>query len=133
MLDRMLVSLTLMVLLASSALAATVTGSVTGPDGKPFMGAFVVAENAQNKMTVSVLSNQQGRYHIGNLPDATYKVRISAIVSVRETRTLSADRIFAPPGSTVFEFAVRTISAPASILSCYRARIILALASRCEL
>ncbi len=65
--DKVLVSLTLTVLLGSSAFAATITGKVQGPDGKPFMGAFVVAENTQNKMTVSVLSDQQGRYHIGNL------------------------------------------------------------------
>ena len=68
--DKALVSLTLTICLASSAFAATITGNVTGPDGKPFMGAFVVAENTQNKMTVNVLSDQQGRYHIGNLPAA---------------------------------------------------------------
>ena len=28
--------------------AATVTGNVKGPDGAPFMGAFVMAENTQN-------------------------------------------------------------------------------------
>ena len=71
--NQALFSLTL-TLLASAASAATITGNVTGPDGKPFMGAFVVAENPRTKMTVSVLSNEQGRYHIGNLPAATYKV-----------------------------------------------------------
>src|ERR1041385_271148 len=53
--NKTLLSLTLS-LLASVASAATITGTVTGPDGKPFMGAFVVAENPQTKMTVSVLS-----------------------------------------------------------------------------
>src|ERR1700682_3443670 len=77
--DKVLVSLTLTVCVASSAFGATITGNVTGPDGKPFMGAFVVAENAQNKMTVNVLSDQQGRYHIGGLPAATYTVKITAI------------------------------------------------------
>src|SRR5262249_6780609 len=75
---RILISLAL-ISLAPAALAATITGNVQGPDGKPFMGAFVVAENTQNRMTVSVLSNAQGRYHIGNLPAATYTVQISAI------------------------------------------------------
>jgi len=75
---RVLVSLVPTIFLASTALAATITGNVQGPDGKPFMGAFVVAENTQNKMTVSVLSNAQGRYHIGNLPAATYTVQIRA-------------------------------------------------------
>src|SRR6266700_1472354 len=82
--DKSVVSLSLSVctltaLLASSAFAATITGSVTGPDGKPFMGAFVIAENAQNKMTVNVLSDQQGRYHIGILPAAAYTVKITAV------------------------------------------------------
>ena len=36
------------------ASAASVTGNVKGPDGKPMMGVFVVAENTQNKMTVTV-------------------------------------------------------------------------------
>ena len=78
LMDKALVSLT-MSMLASTAFGATITGTVTGPDGKPFMGAFVVAENAQNKMTVNVLSDQQGHYHVGNLPAATYTVKITAI------------------------------------------------------
>jgi len=77
--DKLLFSLTLTVSLTSPAFGATVTGSVKGPDGKPFMGAFVVAENSQNKMTVNVLSDAQGRYHMANLPAATYTVRIRAI------------------------------------------------------
>ena len=32
------------------------------------MGAFVIAENTQNKMTINVLSNERGQYYIGNLP-----------------------------------------------------------------
>ena len=43
------------------------------------MGIFVVAENSQNKMTVTVLSDAQGRYHINNLPAATYSVQTSAV------------------------------------------------------
>ena len=62
--------------LAGSVYAATITGSVTGPDGKPQMGIFVVAQDAKTKRTVSVLSNEQGRYHIGNLPAANYNILI---------------------------------------------------------
>src|ERR1700722_2634676 len=79
LINRSWAALTLTVALASTAFGATITGNVQGPDAKPLMGAFVVAENAQNKMTVSVLSNAQGRYHIGNLPAATYTVQISAV------------------------------------------------------
>jgi hypothetical protein len=48
--------------LAAPARAATITGLVTGPDGKPMMGAFVVAQDAATKKSISVLSNEQGRY-----------------------------------------------------------------------
>ena len=47
-LDKAIGSLVLTVTLASTAMGATITGTVTGPDGKPFMGAFVVAENPQS-------------------------------------------------------------------------------------
>ena len=85
--DKLLISLTLAVFLAAPAFGATITGSVKGPDGQPFMGAFVVAENTQNKMTVSVLSDSQGRYHINNLPAATYSVQITAIGYKSDPRT----------------------------------------------
>jgi streptogramin lyase len=76
---RALGALMFAVALASSLSGATITGSVRGTDGKPFMGAFVIAENTQNKMTTNVLSDEQGQYNIGNLSAATYTVRIRAI------------------------------------------------------
>ncbi len=93
--DKMLFSLTLTVSLAAPIFAATISGSVKGPDGKPFTAAFVIAENTQNKMTVSVLSDPQGRYHIANLPAATYSVRTRAIGYTSDPRTgvqLTADK-----------------------------------------
>src|SRR5262245_16278913 len=71
--------ITLPVALALPCLAANITGTVKGTDGAPFMGAFIVAENTQNKMTVTVLSDDKGRYHINNLPAATYNVGITSI------------------------------------------------------
>src|SRR3954466_14356700 len=67
------------VLAVSSADAATITGTVKGPDGQPFRGAFVQARNAQLKMTVSVLSDNQGRYVVENLPAGEYRVSIRAL------------------------------------------------------
>src|SRR4051812_40603193 len=75
-------SATLAITLAAAlgaASGASITGSVKGPDGKPFMGAFVVAENAQNKMTVTVLTDAKGGYHINNLPAASYSVQVSSV------------------------------------------------------
>src|SRR5882762_7296693 len=77
--DKLLVALALAVSLASPGFGATITGNVKGPDGKPFMGAFVVAENTQNKMTVTVLTDAKGDYHIKNLPAATYSVQFSSV------------------------------------------------------
>ena len=50
----------LIVFAAAGADAATVTGTVTGPDGAPFRAAFVQARHAGLKMTVSVLTDSQG-------------------------------------------------------------------------
>jgi len=77
--DKLLICIALTGSFSAPIFAATITGNVKGPDGKPFMAAFVIAENPQNKMTVNVLSDAQGRYHINNLPAATYTVRIRAI------------------------------------------------------
>src|ERR1700704_5729455 len=59
--------------------AATVAGTVTGPDSAPFRGAFVQARNAKTKITVSVLSDPQGRYLIENLPAGDYRLQVKAI------------------------------------------------------
>ena len=59
--------------------AATVTGTVTGPDGEPFRAAFVEAQNLKTHITVIVLSDKTGRYHIENLPSGEYDVSIKAL------------------------------------------------------
>ena len=68
-----------LILFSSSAFAATVTGTVKGPDGAPFEGAFVQAVNAKTKISVSVLSDKQGRYRVENLPAGEYQVRVRAV------------------------------------------------------
>jgi len=96
---KVLFSLTL----AIPTFAATITGTVKGPDSKPFMAAFVIAENTQTKMTVSVLTDPQGRYHI-SLPPATYSLRTRAIGYQSDPRTgiqLAFDQ------KTSFDFALQ--------------------------
>jgi virginiamycin B lyase len=119
---RVLVSLALTMSLASTAFAATITGTVQGPDGEPLMGAFVVAENAQNKMTVSVLSNAQGRYHIANLPAATYTVRISAVGYKGDPRP---DLRLSDSQEASFDFALQKAMVRWSDLSTYQGRQLL--------
>src|SRR3979490_2426270 len=67
------------VLFASFAYGATITGTVTGPDGAPFRAAFVQARNAKTKITVMVLSDNSGRYRIENLPAGDYQVQAKTI------------------------------------------------------
>ncbi len=52
--------------LVSVGHAATIAGTVTGPDSEPFKGAFVQAQNLKTKITVMVLSNKDGQYRIEN-------------------------------------------------------------------
>jgi virginiamycin B lyase len=59
--------------------AATITGTVKGPDGAPFMGAFVQAQNTKTKITVNVLSHKDGKYHVDDLPPGEYEIHIRAI------------------------------------------------------
>ncbi len=65
--------------LASFAYGATITGTVTGPDGAPFRAVFVQARNAKTKMTVMVLSDNSGRYRIENLPAGDYQLQARTI------------------------------------------------------
>ena len=58
--------------------AATISGTVAGPDGAAFRGAFVQARNAKSKIVVSVLSDRDGKYRIENLPAGEYRLQIKA-------------------------------------------------------
>jgi len=58
--------------------AATLSGTITGPDKAGFRGAFVQARNAKTHVTVSVLSDPQGHYSIENLAAGEYRVGIKA-------------------------------------------------------
>src|SRR5579871_3037973 len=75
--------------------AATITGTVTGPDGRPFRAAFVQARNLATKITVSVLSGNAGSYRIENLPAGDYRLQMRAVGFKAEPKTgitLAADQ-----------------------------------------
>jgi hypothetical protein len=71
---------------SSLAGAASIAGTVTGPDGAPFRAAFVQARNTQMKMTVSVLSDGQGHYRAENLPAGDYRLQVRAVGYKANTR-----------------------------------------------
>jgi len=57
---------------SSISYGATVSGTVKSPDGAPFQGAFVQAQNTQTKMTFMALSDSQGKFTVENVPAGTY-------------------------------------------------------------
>ena len=67
------------VMVASPAHAASISGTVTGPDGAPLRAAFVQARHGKLKMTVSVLTDTAGRYAVENLPAGDYRLSVRAL------------------------------------------------------
>src|SRR5438552_2538557 len=63
---------------ATFANAVTLSGTVAGPDGAPLRAVFVQARDARTKITVSVLSDNHGRYRADNLDAGDYRVTIRA-------------------------------------------------------
>src|ERR1700722_11794425 len=81
--------------IAPLAYSAAVTGTVKGPDGTPFKGAFVEAQNKKTRITVNVLSDKDGHYHVDNLAAGDYTLRIRAVGYAADPRdgvTLSASQ-----------------------------------------
>src|ERR1700691_1409570 len=66
-------------LMSSIAFGATIAGKVMGPDGAPFRAAFVQARNAKTRVTVIVLSGNDGKYRVENLPAGDYQVLAKAV------------------------------------------------------
>src|SRR6266478_6437707 len=64
---------------ASLGYGATISGTVKGPDGKSFKGAFVAAQNLESRITVNVLSDKDGRYRVENLPEGQYQLMVRAV------------------------------------------------------
>ena len=93
--SRFLVFIASFCFLSSICYGATVAGTVKGPDGAPFQGAFVEAQNTKSKMTFIVLSDSQGRYRIDKLPTGNYRVQIRAVgyrTDPRDGVNLTADQ-----------------------------------------
>ena len=117
--SKLVALVSLVVVFSSLAHAATVTGNVKGPDGTPFEGAFVQAINAQTHITVSVLSDKQGRYKVENLPSGAYQVRVRAVGFTTDPHSavnLSADQ------NVSFEFALQKGTVRWSDLNLYQGK-----------
>src|SRR6266852_4163708 len=113
--------LTLVLSLASLARAATVTGTVKGPDGASFRGAFVQARNSSTKVLVSVLTDKEGRYRIENLPAGNYQLQVKAAGYRSDPRgdvNLAADQ------NANYEFALQQGAVRWSDLSQYQGEVL---------
>jgi virginiamycin B lyase len=101
---NMALLLSLVLSAASLSYGAEIAGTIKGPDGAPFKGAFVQARNSKTRITVSVLSRAGGQYLIPNLPAGDYEVRIRAVGFQAQPHSgisLMADQ------TTSFDFALQ--------------------------
>ena len=92
------------VIVSVPAEAASISGTVTGPDGAPLRAAFVQARHGKLKMTVSVLTDKAGRYVVENLPAGDYRLSVRALGTKSEPKsgiTLAAD------GTAAHDFALQ--------------------------
>src|SRR5665213_4501698 len=76
---RKFVLVSAIVFSSTFAFGATITGTVKGPDGAPFRAAFVQARNARTRVTVIVLSGNDGKYKVENLPAGDYRVLAKSV------------------------------------------------------
>src|SRR5258708_16134328 len=103
------------------ARAATVTGSVKSPDGTPFGGAFVQAQNTRTRVVVSVLTDKDGRYRIENLPAGKYQVQVKAVGYRTDPR---ADVSLAADQNASYDFALQQGMVRWSDLSQYQGEVL---------
>ena len=108
-------------LLSSATYGATVTGEVKAPDGAPFRGAFVQAQNTGTKMTVSVLSNAEGRYAIEICPAGQYQLQIRAPGYRADPR---ANVALAAEQKTSFDFPLKKDAVHWNELSQYQGTVL---------
>ena len=119
---RLLTCGSVVISLATLAGAATVSGSVKGPDGAAFQGAFVQAQNAKTRVLTSVLSDNQGHYRIQNLAAGDYRLQIHAVgykADPRSSVALSADQ------NASFDFALQKAPVRWNEISMYQGRKLL--------
>src|SRR5580704_13263139 len=108
--------------LAHAATDATISGVVKDPAGAPFRGAFVRVQNVQSKISVDVMSDNQGRYRIQNLAPGEYQIRVSATGYKSEPR--SGVKL-AGGDSPTLDFALQTAAVRWADLSLYQGKTLM--------
>ena len=119
---KFLVLLTSVILFGSACYAATITGNVKGPDGAPWEGAFVQAQNTKTRMWFIVLSDGQGRYRVEKVPAGEYTLSTKVTGFRSDPRpgvTLTADQ------DASVDFALQKANIRWNELSIYQAKQLL--------
>lgn len=91
---RNIQTLAALVVLGSVSNAATLTGTVKGPDETALAGVFVQAQNQKINMTFIGLSDNQGHYRLEKLPPGSYNLSTKIVGYRAEARVgvmLTAD------------------------------------------
>jgi virginiamycin B lyase len=118
--SRLIAFMVLFVSLSHSAMGGTISGTVKGVNGQPFKGAFVQAKSKTTKITVSVLSDKQGKYHVPDLPAGGYEVEATAVGFKTDPRDVTVDSV----KPVVSDFALQKDIVRWSDLSVHQAQVL---------
>src|SRR6266403_2198440 len=120
--SKLLPLIGLIILFGPACYTATITGTVKGPDGAPFEGAFVQAQNTKTRMAFIVLTDSQGRYRVEKVPAGEYQLTSRATGYRGDPRPgviLTADQ------DASFDFALQKAPIRWNELSIYQAKQLL--------
>lgn len=109
-------------MLAASAHAASIGGTVTGPGNAPAASVFVQAENKEKNTLVSVLTDAQGHYKLPNLAAGDWSVSAHGTglkSGAPRQETLGADAALS------LDLAVAAVPLAWSELSLYQGKVLL--------
>ncbi len=67
--------------------AGSIKGEITGDDGAPLFGANVIVQGSALSGPLTVVSDENGKYEAGNLPDGVYEVSVSFVGYETATRS----------------------------------------------
>jgi virginiamycin B lyase len=101
-----------------------ISGTVKGDDGAPFRAAFVRAQNAKTRMTMMVLTDNQGQYRTENLPAGTYDVWATS-TGYRSNPSRRSEVVVEDGKSTTADFTMKKGAVQWNQLTKYQAGVLL--------
>jgi virginiamycin B lyase len=123
-LNRLIRTLGFLILLSggtSATFAGVISGTIKGPDGSVFKGAFVGAKNETTKIAVNVLSDRNGIYRVQNLVPGEYQLTASAVGYKSDPQHVKVEA----DQSVVLDFALQKGMVRWSDLSIHQGQVLL--------